>query len=328
MALRAERSALDAAVDAFLQHASVERGLSPRTIEAYGRDLRRFVLELNTVGVRKPLNVRREHLVAYARALERGGLGARSRTRALVSVRRFLQYQGVLGRFGEDPMEGIGRLKFDAKLPRILRIDETEALIGAADPSTSLGLRDRSMLEVLYGAGLRVTELVSLPLGGIDKRAGMLRVTGKGRRERIVPLGEYAMSALESYLEMGRPSLVSKSKPECDAVYLSRRGTAMTRQNFFIRIRGLARVAGIPTDRVSPHVLRHAFATDLLEGGADLRVVQMLLGHSDLSTTQVYTHVSQSRLRKTVESRHPRGGQPRPGPGDEPEVGHRQGNRS
>lgn len=323
MTLPVERGALAAAVDAFLQHASVERGLSPQTVEAYGRDLARFVRELSNAGVRKPLDVRREHLVAYVRALERTGLGARSRARALVSVRRFLQFQGVSGRFGEDPLEGIGRLRFDAKLPRILRTDETEALISAADPATTLGLRDRSMVEVLYGAGLRVTELVSLPLGGIDRRAGILRVTGKGRRERIVPLGEYAMAALDSYLEMGRPSLVSKSKPECEAVYLTRRGTAMTRQNFFTRIRGLARLAGISSDRVSPHVLRHAFATDLLEGGADLRVVQTLLGHSDLSTTQVYTHVSQSRLRKTVESRHPRGGQPRRS--REPKGGPRQG---
>ncbi len=315
MALSVEPHALDAAIDAFLEHASVERGLSPQTIEAYGRDLARFVRELRAAGVARPLDVRREHLVAYARTLERTGLGARSRVRALVSVRRFLQYHGVLGRFGEDPLEGLGRLKFEAKLPRILRTDETEALIRAADPSTSLGLRDRSMLEVLYGAGLRVTELVSLPLGGIDRRAGIVRVTGKGRRERIVPLGEYAMTALAAYLEMGRPSLVSKSKPECDAVYLTRRGTAMTRQNFFTRIRGLARVAGIPSERVSPHVLRHAFATDLLEGGADLRVVQTLLGHSDLSTTQVYTHVSQSRLRKTVERLHPRGARPSSGGG-------------
>jgi len=307
MARHPEAGALGAAVEAFLQHASVERGLAPKTIEAYGRDLDRFVEHLQIAGVRKPADVTREHLSAHLHALERTGLGARSRARALVSMRRFLQHQGVLNRSGEDPLAGIGKPKFDAQLPRILRTDETEALIGAADPTTALGLRDRSMLEVLYGAGLRVTELVSLPLGAIDRRSGILRVTGKGRRERIVPLGEYAMSALDDYLEMSRPTLVSKAKPECDAIYLTRRGTAMTRQNFFVRIRALARIAGIPSERVSPHVLRHAFATDLLEGGADLRVVQTLLGHSDLSTTQVYTHVSQSRLRETVERRHPRG---------------------
>jgi integrase/recombinase XerD len=188
-----------------------------------------------------------------------------------------------------------------------LRTDETESLIRAIDTSTPLGLRDRAMLEVLYGSGLRVTELVSLPLGAMDRRVGLLRVTGKGSRERVVPIGELALEALSEYLERGRPGLVNPSQPDCAAAFLTRRGNAMTRQNFFTRLRATAVSAGIEAARVSPHVLRHAFATDLLEGGADLRVVQSLLGHSDLSTTQIYTHVSRARLRETVESRHPRG---------------------
>jgi integrase/recombinase XerD len=164
------------------------------------------------------------------------------------------------------------------------------------------------MLEVLYGAGLRVTELVALPLGALDARAGVLRVFGKGRRERIVPLGEPAVAAVAEYLEQARPALARASKRATDAMFLSRRGTPMTRQNFFSRLRKLARLAGIATERISPHVLRHAFATDLLEGGADLRAVQAMLGHVDLSTTQIYTHVSRARLRDVVETRHPRGG--------------------
>jgi integrase/recombinase XerD len=299
---------LDHAVDAFLQYASVERGLSPRTVEAYGRDLSRFVEALTAQGVSRVGQIGRDHLVAYSRRLERAGLAPRSRARALVSVRRFCRHHGVLGEPGEDPLSGVTTPAFERKLPRVLRTDETEALIAAADPSTPLGLRDRSMLEVLYGCGLRVSELVDLRLGSIDRRVGVLRTLGKGSKERIVPLGSFAMDALAEYLEVGRPALVSKSRPDCDVVYLSRRGGGMTRQNFFTRIRGLARVAGIPSERVSPHVLRHAFATDLLEGGADLRVVQTLLGHSDLSTTQVYTHVSRARLRETVDRRHPRGG--------------------
>ena len=175
------------------------------------------------------------------------------------------------------------------------------------DPSTPLGLRDRAMIEVLYGAGLRVSELVNLPLGAVERRAGMLRVLGKGNRERIVPLGRPALEALDAYLADGRPALARAATRDGDAVFLSRRGAAMTRQNFFVRLRLIARQAGISSDRVSPHVLRHAFATDLLEGGADLRAVQMMLGHADLSTTQIYTHVSQKRLRETVERRHPRG---------------------
>ena len=165
-------------------------------------------------------------------------------------------------------------------------------------------------MELLYGGGLRVTELVGLPLAGLDLRAGLVRVVGKGNRERIVPLGEPALAAAGAWLADGRPVFARGARRESDAVFLSRRGAAMTRQNFFARLRSIARAAGIAQDRVSPHVLRHAFATDLLEGGADLRAVQTMLGHADLSTTQIYTHVSRKRLRETVENRHPRG---RPG---------------
>ena len=163
------------------------------------------------------------------------------------------------------------------------------------------------MLEVLYGAGLRVSELVGLPLSALDVRAGFLRVTGKGSKERLTPLGEPAVEALEAYLRECRPQLARAAGREDEAVFLGRRGRGMTRQNFFQRLRAIARRAGIPSERVSPHVLRHAFATDLLEGGADLRAVQTMLGHESLATTQVYTHVSRRRLRETVERRHPRG---------------------
>jgi integrase/recombinase XerD len=163
------------------------------------------------------------------------------------------------------------------------------------------------MLEVLYGAGLRVSELVELPLSAVDRRGGLLRVVGKGGRERIVPLGAAALSAFDRYLAEARPALLGGSADETHTLFLSRRRRGMTRQNFFAMLRKLARKAGVPTDRVSPHVLRHAFATDLLEGGADLRSIQAMLGHADLSTTQIYTHVSRGRLRRTVEERHPRG---------------------
>jgi integrase/recombinase XerD len=308
---RASSTELSAAVDGFLAHASVERGLSPRTIEAYARDLARFTRFLEGEGVRLPAEVRREHLAGFAVALEAEHLGARSRARAMVATRRWLRHLGTLGALDADPTDGAVHPRFERPLPRILRPDETVALIDAIDPSTPLGLRDRAMLEVLYGAGLRVSELITLPLGGYDRRVGLLRVLGKGRKERIVPVGAPAVDALEAYLEDGRPPLAKPTGGRCDAVFLSRRGTAMTRQNFFLRLRGIARQAGLPSDRVSPHVLRHAFATDLLEGGADLRAVQSMLGHADLSTTQVYTHVSRRRLKSTVESKHPRGGRGR-----------------
>jgi integrase/recombinase XerD len=299
---------ISAAVEGFLAHAAVERGLAARSIEAYARDLRRFAGYLARRRVQALGDVRREHVSGFAAALEGQGLGPRSRARALVATRRLLRHWAARGELPEDPTEGIAAPRFRRPLPRLLRPDETEALIGAADPSTPLGLRDRAMLEVLYGAGLRVSELVGLPLGGIDLRAGLLRVMGKGRRERIVPLGEPARAELERYLAEARPLLARRGSRECDALFLSRRGRAMSRQNFFQRLRALARLAGLPGERVSPHVLRHAFATDLLAGGADLRAVQTLLGHADLSTTQIYTHVDRARLRETVERRHPRGG--------------------
>ena len=299
---------LGASLDSFLAHAAIERGLAPRTVEAYGRDLTRFLDHLAHQHVQRLAELRREHVTAFLASLERQGLGGRSRARALVAVRRFLRHVGAAGVLGGDPVEGVATPRFSQPLPRLLRSDEVVALIEAADPDTALGLRDRAMLEVLYGSGLRVTELVSLPLSGIDLRAGWVRVMGKGAKERVVPLGEWAVAAVESYLEVGRPQLARGAARRSDAVFLSRRGAAMTRQNFFTRLRGIAKRAGVPSDRVSPHVLRHAFASDLLEGGADLRAVQSMLGHADLSTTQIYTHVSRSRLRETVEKRHPRGG--------------------
>ncbi len=298
---------LPAAVDAFLASAAALRGLSPATIEAYGRDLARLQGQLERAGVARAEQLTHEHVRSFVLALERAGLGARSRARALVAVRRFLRHLGAEGLLRSDPWQATRLPRFERPLPRVLRSDQTAALIESVDAETPLALRDRAMLEVLYAAGLRVSELVRLPLSGIDRRAGLLRVTGKGRRERVVPLGVPALEALDAWLVSGRPRLARDAGRAGDAVFLSQRGAPMTRQNFFVRLRRLALAAGIPSADVSPHVLRHAFATDLLEGGADLRVVQTLLGHADLATTQIYTHVSRARLRDTVEGRHPRG---------------------
>ena len=298
---------LSAAVDAFLASAAALRGLAPATIEAYGRDLARLLVFLERSGVARAEQLTREHVTGFVLALERDGLGARSRARALVAVRRFLRHLGAEGCLRGDPWQGTRLPRFERPLPRVLRSDETAALIESVDAETPLALRDRAMLEVLYGAGLRVSELVRLPLSGVDRRAGLLRVAGKGRRERVVPLGAPALEALDAWLAGGRPRLAKDARRAGDCVFLSQRGAPMTRQNFFARLRRLALAAGIPAAGVSPHVLRHAFATDLLEGGADLRVVQTLLGHADLATTQIYTHVSRARLRETVEGRHPRG---------------------
>jgi integrase/recombinase XerD len=298
---------LHGAIDAFLTHAAVERGLARKTIEAYAGDLARFASWLECAGVSTLGGLRREHLIGFTQALEAEGLAARSRTRILVATRRWIHFLLATGELSANPMEGIMTPRFGQSLPKVLRPDETAALIAAADPDTSLGLRDRAMLEVLYGAGLRVTELVALPLGALDFRAGVLRVFGKGQRERLVPLGEPALGAVSAYLEHGRPALLRAARHATDAMFLSRRGSPMTRQNFFSRLQRLAQLAGIPRKRVSPHVLRHAFATDLLEGGADLRAVQAMLFFNDTATTEIYTHVSRARLRDVVETRHPRG---------------------
>jgi len=251
--------------------------------------------------------LRREHVTAFLAALEARGLCARSRARALVALRRLILFSRERGWIEGDPIEGLQAPRLPNVLPRVLHSDETCALLGAATTDSALGLRDRAMVEVLYGAGLRVSELVGLLLSGLDRRGGTVRVRGKGGRERIVPLGRSAFEALEAYLQEGRPELMRVGASASGAVFVTRRGGPMTRQNFFQRLRGMARAAGLPIERVSPHVLRHAFATDLLEGGANLRAVQAMLGHSDLATTQIYTHVSRSRIRETVERKHPRG---------------------
>lgn len=299
---------LGAAIDRFLTHLAVERGLARNTLEAYARDLARLATHLEAAGVRDPAAIRPAQWRSFADALEREGLAPASRTRALVAARRFGLHLVARGVVVRDPAEGLRAPRLGRRLPRVLRPAETEALLAAAlEVEGAHATRDRAMLEVLYGAGLRVSELVALPLAALDRRAGLLRVLGKGGRERIVPLGEPALAALETWLAEGRPLWARRSGRGSDAVFLTARGAAMTRQNFFARLRLLARRAGIASERVSPHVLRHSFATDLLEGGADLRAVQAMLGHADLATTQVYTHVSRDRLRDTVETHHPRG---------------------
>lgn len=305
-------TALEASCDALLTRLAVEQGLSPRTVEAYASDLAHLRAHLASRGVTHVERLRREDLVSFAHYLDDRGLAPSSRARMLVSARRLLRHAREQGERVLDPLDSLRAPRRGRSLPRTLAAEEVARLIEIArDPVDGVdrprALRDAAMIELLYGAGLRVSELVELPLSGIDAQAGLLRVFGKGRKERLVPLGELAGSALAAYLKEGRPALVAEGRDREFAVFLGRGGRPMTRQNFWRRLREHAIRAGLSPDRVSPHVLRHAFATDLLEGGADLRAIQAMLGHSDLSTTEVYTHVSRGRLRETVEARHPRG---------------------
>ena len=287
MAELAGPTPLEGLCDAFLTRLAVEEGLSPRTVEAYAGDLRHLRAHLLDRGIKSVERVTRHDLSALASYLDDRSMAPSSRARVLVSVRRVMRYAEELGLVGADPLEALHAPKQTRKLPRILKPEETAALIEAAATDDALGLRDVAMLEVLYGAGLRVTELVELPLSAIDRRGQLLRVIGKGRKERIVPMGQVAAEAIDDYLAESRPILLGEREDREHATFLTRRGKMMTRQNFFARLRRHARTAGIASDRVSPHVLRHGFATDLLEGGADLRAIQSMLGHAALSTTEI-----------------------------------------
>lgn len=297
----------DAAIEGFLRHLQVEEHLAPRTVEAYGADLATFAQWISSRGCGTPSEVDKEHVLAYLAAAHAEGHAPRTRARRRVSLRRFFGHLCSSAVIPSDPTRDLAAPILGQSLPKVLRPEESAALLDAARGEGVLGLRDRAMLEVLYGGGLRVSELVLLPVSALDSAAGLLRVRGKGGHERVVPLGEIALVWVSRYCSEARP-LLSRRAPGADAMFLTRRGKPMTRQNFFSRLRALATRAGLDRSRVSPHALRHSFATDLLDGGADLRAVQSMLGHADLATTQIYTHVSRSRLRETVERRHPRGG--------------------
>lgn len=291
-------------IDVFLDTLWVERGLSENTMSAYRTDLTGLAKWLGKDRSLLLEKAKREDLLAYLASRVKEGARPRSTARLLSSVRRFYQYLIREGKLEEDPSARIDAPKLGRSLPKSLSEIEVEALLEAPDTSDVLGLRDRTMLEMLYASGLRVSELIALQLSQLNLRQGVIRIVGKGDKERLVPLGEEAIAWLDKYLAESRPQLV-KNKPS-DSLFTTRRGGSMTRQAFWYIIKRYASNAEIKKD-LSPHTLRHSFATHLLNNGADLRVVQMLLGHSDLSTTQIYTHVATERLKEVHETHHPRG---------------------
>ena len=284
----------------FIQFLAVEKGLAGNTLESYGRDLDKFFLFL-----RKEKLVweaaREADLVRFIHHQSRAGLAPRSLARLISSLKAFFKFVILDGRLDRNPTLHLSSPKAWLMLPRFLSVEEVRKLLAQPDVSEVRGMRDRAMLEVMYAAGLRVSELVGLRILDVHLKDGFVLCRGKGGKERIVPIGASAVEAVGRYLAEARP----KPAEESEAIFLTRRDGPFTRQGFWKMLRGQARKAGLQA-KVHPHVLRHSFATHLLEGGADLRSVQLMLGHSQITTTQIYTHVSRERLRRVYDKFHPR----------------------
>jgi integrase/recombinase XerD len=299
---------MDACIDNYLLHLRLERNLSPHTVSSYSRDLLRLVSFLSQ-SARPDTFVRTdiERFLAWLRDTE--GLSARSAARTLSAVRGFCRFLVRERVRPDDPSELIPSPRLGRPLPRVLGKSDAVALIEAPAGETPHALRDAAMLELLYATGLRVSELVNLKISELDLDRGVVRVTGKGSKTRLVPVGEHAIARLNRYMEVGRTGFLDRATKRGlrrlpAEVFITSRGRRMTRQGFWKNLKRYARAAGVGED-VSPHKLRHSFASHLLEGGADLRAVQSMLGHADLATTQIYTHVSQSALKRAYDDAHP-----------------------
>lgn len=296
-------SPLDAAeLDTFIDHLWLEDGLSKNTLESYRLDLTSFALWLTRQN-KQLLNVDQADIQQYL-AIRFPQSKPRSISRLIASLRRFYRFLLRENKISKDPTLQIESPKLPRSLPKSLNEDEVVALLNAPNVEEPAGKRDRAMLELLYACGLRVSELVGIKVTEVSVNDGVVRVTGKGSKTRLVPMGEDAADWIARYLSEARSAILQKRL--CDALFVTNRGEAMTRQAFWYLIKRYSLLAGI-TKHISPHVLRHAFATHLLNHGADLRVVQMLLGHSDISTTQIYTHVARERLKRLHSVHHPRG---------------------
>ena len=292
-------------ISGYLDTLWLERGLSENTLMAYRRDLQMTAqwLEKRSQGQMALLQADNEALIEFMVQRKSAGVSDKSSARWLSTLRGFYRYMIFNQRLADDPTQKLEHPKLGRSLPSSLSSTQVEALLAAPDVTNAVGLRDRTMLEVLYASGLRITELVTLELANVNQRQGVVRVIGKGNKERLVPTGENALDWLSRYLRDARLSLLPAGG---SVLFPSRLGRVMTRQTFWHAIKKYALQAGIQKN-ISPHTLRHAFATHLVDNGADLRAVQMMLGHSDLSTTQIYTHVAQQRLKELVQEHHPRG---------------------
>ncbi|KSU63536.1 recombinase XerD [[Bacillus] enclensis] len=283
----------------------VEKGLAKNTIESYQRDLKNYSLYLANVEEISTFNeVTRVNIVQFLGHLKDQGKSSKTVARHVASIRSFHQFLLREKSTDQDPTVHIETPKTERNLPRILSIEEVEALLEAPEESTPLGMRDKAMLELLYATGIRVSELISLKMEDVHLTMGFVRCIGKGNKERIIPIGKTAMTVLEKYLENARLKLRSE-KHKDEHLFLNHHGKGLTRQGFWKNLKALAKKANIEKD-LTPHTLRHSFATHLLENGADLRAVQEMLGHADISTTQIYTHVTKTRLKDVYSKFHPR----------------------
>src|SRR6266851_5768746 len=295
--------ALSGPAKSFLDFCRVEKGLAANSLHSYRFDLQK----LSSVLRNEPKDASAADLASYVESLYRAQLSARSIARHITTLRNFYGFLTREGHIERDPTEFLALPRQWTTLPKYLNRDEVERLLAAPPVDTPTGLRDRAMLELLYATGLRVTELCRLELAGVERDSGVLRVIGKGNKERLVPFGESAREAIDRYLDDGRPRLLKgrASRFLFVTARVSSGGGAMTRQGFWKLLGGYGRQVGIFRN-LTPHVVRHSFATHLVDGGADLRSVQIMLGHADISTTQIYTHVARRRLREVVDQHHPR----------------------
>lgn len=297
-----EQGRMDHLLDIFFDYLVIERGLSSNTLAAYSADLRELHRYLDQVGISGWSEVSRDHLLGYIEWLG-PDLAQRSKARRLASARSFFKFAEQRGEVSRNPATQVRFPKLSLTLPKVLSTESVERLLARPDPSRPIGQRDKALLELFYATGLRVSELVDLRLSQVHLDAGYLIVFGKGSKERLVPMGEYASEALEQYLGNGRAKLGKGGTAQ--EVFLNHRGNKLTRQGVWKTIKRYASEAGIKQN-LTPHMLRHSFATHLLENGADLRSLQAMLGHSDISTTQIYTHVARARLKEIHRKHHPR----------------------
>jgi integrase/recombinase XerD len=301
--LRSERS-IDNLVDQYLNYLLVEKGLSGQTLESYSRDIARYIEFLKQNGIDRIADADTAAILKHLIALRNAGLEPRSRARHLVTLRGFYKFLTQEKIVKHDAAKMVDLPKSGLKIPDVLSVQEITHLLNTPDLQKPIGVRNAAMLELLYATGLRVSELVNLKLQDVNLEAGFVRVLGKGSKERVIPIGQHANEKIDTYIKTARPLLLKKTVSPY--LFVARAGKPMTRQGFWKLLRQYALQAGIKK-KLTPHTIRHSFATHLLEGGADLRAVQVMLGHVDISTTQIYTHVAREHLKKMHQKFHPRG---------------------